>query len=238
MMSGMSERGEYPAGVPCWVEGLGPRPVQDFYAGVLGWTVDDGVARLGGRAVAGLRRDELAAWATFVKVESAAEAVTRAGGALLGPAGGVAVLQDAGGAVIGVRESGGAERDNVRGAWTMSSLHTRDPGGAIAWYARVFGWEAEALGPLTVFRLAGYAGEGSAMLPPDAVAVMAPPDPNVPTHWSVGFQVADADAAAASAAALGGSVLMGPLDVPGFRSAVLLDPNGAAFTVNAVTAAE
>jgi predicted enzyme related to lactoylglutathione lyase len=87
-----------------------------------------------------------------------------------------------------------------------------------------------------VFRLAGYAGVGGALLPPDAVAVMAPPDPNVPTHWSVGFTVADADAAAATAASRGGSVLMGPLDVPGLRSALLLDPNGAAFTVNAVTA--
>jgi uncharacterized protein len=233
----MSERGEYPAGVPCWVEGLGPRPVQDFYAGVFGWAFDEtGVASLGGRTVAGLRRHEMAAWATFVKVDSAAEAVTRAGGALRDAAGGVAVLQDPAGAVIGVRERGGAEVVNEPGAWTMSSLHTSDPGGAIAWYARVFGWEAEALGPLTVFRLLGYAGEGGAMLPPDAVAVMAPPDPNVPTHWSVGFQVEDADAAAARAGALGGSVLMGPVDVPGLRSAVLLDPNGAAFTVNEVTA--
>jgi predicted enzyme related to lactoylglutathione lyase len=231
----MSERAEYPAGVPCWVEGLGPRPVESFYTGVFGWTFDE-VARLDGRAVAGLRRHDFPAWATFVRVESAAEAVTRAGGALREAADGVAVLRDPAGAVIGVRESGGAEVVNEPGAWTMSSLHTSDPGGAIAWYGRVFGWEAETLGPLTVFRLLGYAGDERPMLPSDAVAVMAPPDPNVPTHWSVGFQVADADAAAAAATSLGGSVLMGPVDVPGFRSAVLLDPNGAAFTVNEVTA--
>src|SRR4051812_18128100 len=153
-MPRMSERGEYPAGVPCWVEGLGPRPVDDFYAGVFGWTVDGaGVARVAGLTVAALRRSELAAWATFGKGDSGAEAVARAGGALLGPADGVAVLQDPAGAVIGVRESGGAQLVNEPGAWTMSSLHTVDTGGAIAWYARVFGWEAEPLGPLIVFRL-------------------------------------------------------------------------------------
>ena len=232
----MSERGDYPAGVPCWVEALCPNAVEAFYAGVFGWTFDDaGVARLDGRPVAGLRVNDLAAWATYVRVVSVAEAVERVGGALLGPADGVAVLQDPAGAAIGVRESAGAELVNEPGAWTMSSLHTTDTDGAIAWYGRVFGWQAEPLGPLTVFRLPGYAGEPGQMIPPDTFAVMAPPDPDIPTHWSVGFRVTDADATAARARELGGSVLMGPVEVPGLRSAVLLDPNGAAFTVNAVT---
>jgi uncharacterized protein len=62
--------------------------------------------------------------------------------------------------------------------------------------------------------------------------VMAPPDPQVPPHWNVNFRVADADAIAAHATALGGSVVMGPMDTPGFRSAVISDPQGAVFSVS------
>jgi uncharacterized protein len=71
----------------------------------------------------------------------------------------------------------------------------------------------------------------------DVVAVMAatgrePRGPAVPPHWNVNLAVDDADAIAARAADLGGNVLMGPVDTPGFRSAVLLDPQGAAFSVS------
>jgi predicted enzyme related to lactoylglutathione lyase len=53
-----------------------------------------------------------------------------------------------------------------------------------------------------------------------------------PRHWEVRFWIADADAAAEKAAAMGGSMVAGPYDVPGFRQAVLADPQGAAFTVS------
>jgi predicted enzyme related to lactoylglutathione lyase len=50
-------------------------------------------------------------------------------------------------------------------------------------------------------------------------------------HWAVHFQVTDADAAAARARELGGTVLHGPADVPGLgRLVVLQDPQGAAFS--------
>ena len=49
----------------------------------------------------------------------------------------------------------------------------------------------------------------------------------VPPHWSVNFAVRDADAIAEHAVALGGSLLMAPMDTPGFRSAVIGDPQGA-----------
>ncbi len=167
-------------------------------------------------------------WATYVRVDSVDETAERAGGTLPG----MPALQDPTGAVIAVHETACAETVNEPGAWIMSSLHTTDTTAAADWYSNVFGWNPAAFGPLTVFTLPGYhGGEEGQLIPRETVAIMAEPDPNVPTHWNVAFRVADADATAARATELGGSVMMGPMDTPGFRSAVLLDPNGAAFTI-------
>jgi predicted enzyme related to lactoylglutathione lyase len=51
-------------------------------------------------------------------------------------------------------------------------------------------------------------------------------------RWSVDFWIGDADRAAEKAAELGGDVAVPPFDAPGFRSAVLADPQGAAFSVS------
>jgi uncharacterized protein len=53
-----------------------------------------------------------------------------------------------------------------------------------------------------------------------------------PPQWGVDFWIADADAAAQGAAAMGGSVVASPFVVPGFRRAVSAGPQGAAFTVS------
>jgi predicted enzyme related to lactoylglutathione lyase len=66
----------------------------------------------------------------------------------------------------------------------------------------------------------------------DVVAAINPiPDdqPDTPPHWSVTFGVDDADAIAAKAAELGGSVIAPPFDAPWVRMTVLADPQGAAF---------
>jgi predicted enzyme related to lactoylglutathione lyase len=51
----------------------------------------------------------------------------------------------------------------------------------------------------------------------------------VPSHWLVYFGVDDVDASAKRVMELGGSVAAGPMDFPGGRLAVVLDPQGAAF---------
>ena len=61
---------------------------------------------------------------------------------------------------------------------------------------------------------------------------MKPASGQNPPRWSVDFWVRDADATARKAAGLGGSVVTEPYDVPGFRQAVLADPQGAEFTVS------
>ena len=59
----------------------------------------------------------------------------------------------------------------------------------------------------------------------------------VPAHWSVNFAVRDADATATAehAAALGGGIVMAPADTPGFRSAVISDPQGGIVAVSATS---
>jgi predicted enzyme related to lactoylglutathione lyase len=57
----------------------------------------------------------------------------------------------------------------------------------------------------------------------------------VPPHWSVNIRVEDADATAEQAASLGGHVIAPVLDPPGFRSAVLADPQGAVYSIGQLT---
>ena len=247
----MSERDEYPAGVPCWVDAMVPDPKADqaFYAGLFGWEfVERGayaVGRLAGRDVAGVGALELPSWNTYVRVdavEAAVERATAAGGTVLVgptdalPAGRLAVVSDPAGAAIGVwepAERAGAQVVNEPNTWTMSSLHVVDTAAAVAFYDALFGWQPEPFGPLTLFRLPGYVGgEEGQPVPRDVIAAMAPPDPNVPPHWNVNFRVADAAAIAASAAELGGSVLVEPFDTPGLRNAIVADPQGAVFSIS------
>jgi predicted enzyme related to lactoylglutathione lyase len=273
----MSERDQYPAGVPRWVETLQPQPQAaiDFYGPLFGWDLSEAqpmpggmpgdyfVARVDGRRVAGvgtlpdLGGPPMAAWNTYVgvdRVERSVDRVNAAGGhVLIGPLDGVpsgqlAVLADPTGAAISICEADARPRARLvsePGAWAMSSLHTTDVSSAAAFYEAVFGWQPQTVGapeaPLTLFRLPGYVGgEPGQPMPRDVVAAMAPasdPDaePAVPTHWNVNFQVADADAFARHASDLGATIILPPTDAPGFRNAVLMDPQGAAFSVSQPT---
>jgi uncharacterized protein len=241
----------YPPGTPCWVDTLQREPLAalDFYGPLFGWTFSDPgpggyvVARLDGRDVAGigaLPAEGPAIWATYVRVEDAgaeiAGATLLAGPLDAAPAGRLAVYADPTGAAFCVWEPGereGAQLVNEPNAWIMSSLHTPDPVAASAFYGAAFGWQAQPIGPLTLFRLPGYVGgHAQQTLPRDMVAVMAPPNPDVPPHWNVNFRIDDADAIAAKASELGGKVMMPPADGGGFRSAVISDPQGAVFSVS------
>jgi predicted enzyme related to lactoylglutathione lyase len=195
-----------------------------------------------------------AVWTTLVSVESAdgtASAVSEAGGSVIGepfdsPGGGrQAVLADPSGAVFCAwqpQERRGAQLVNEPGAWSMSRLNTRDLDAAKEFYGGVFGWETEGFemggAEISLWRLPGYeGGEPKQPVPRDVVGVMTQmstdqfPD-EVPPHWSVDFWIDDADAAAGKAGELGGNVIAPPFDIPGFRTAVLADPQGAAFSVS------
>jgi len=268
----MSEREQYPAGVPCWVEVLVPEPRKalEFYGSLFDWTFDGAgpmpddpaaeyfVASVRGREVAGVgslpTRDDPVppAWTTYVRVASADEAarsVVPAGGVVIAdafdvpPVGRMAVVADPGGAVFCLWEAGsreGAQIVNEPRAWAMSALQCagseRDV--FIDFYREMFGWEPEPFGPATLYRLPGYVGgEVRQPVPRDVVAVMTPSagdgnGPSAPAYWGVDFWVDDADAVAENATSMGGEVLVAPMDTPGFRNAVLTDPQGASFSVS------
>ncbi len=150
------------------------------------------VARVGGDDVAGVGTLPAQsagavppAWNTHVAVDSADEAAARAtaaGGSVLvkafdaPPAGRMAVIADPAGGVLTVWEAGdraGAARVNEPSAWAMSLLTTPDPDAAKAFYGELFGWEADAFGPVWLFRLPGYVGgEPAQPVPRDVIAAM------------------------------------------------------------------
>jgi predicted enzyme related to lactoylglutathione lyase len=253
----MSARDGYPHAVPCSVTCLAADipAAMDFYGDLFGWTFETDAAvsfasgRLHGREVAAIGSlseagpDVRAAWITNVCVESAAAAAAQApeaGGTLvagpmdMAPAGHLAVLADPAGAVICAWEAAarkGAEVVNEPGAWAMSVLQTPDDGAA-AFYGAMFGWETEAFGPVSLFRLPGYVGgEPEQPVPRDVVAAWQPRDEGA-AQWAVDFWVADADAAAATTERGGGSVLEPPAEAGPFRRAIVADPEGASFSVS------
>jgi uncharacterized protein len=171
-----------------------------------------------------------------------------------GDAGRMAVLADPSGASFSIMQAKGhrgAKLVNEPGTWNSSELHTRDPEGAKAFYGAVFGWTTRSVdlgnGDFTWFSLPGYgaylrehdpelgdrleedsAPEGFE----DAVAWFLPTDDDTPPHWSITFAVADADATAARATELGGTVVAPPFDAPYVRMTVIRDPQGAMFTAS------
>ena len=214
------------------------------------------VARLGGADVAAVgsqppEAPPTAMWNTYVCCDSAdatvAAALDAGGTALMEPfdvldAGRMALIADPSGATFcawEAKEQRGAQRVNETGAWAMSTLSTGDPDRAEAFYGAVFGWETESFGSgedtLTLFRVPGYAGgEPEQPVSREVVAAMrSPGDGSAPT-WSVDFWVGDVDRAAGKTEELGGRVLAGPFATPVGRTAVLADPQGAAFSVSRV----
>jgi uncharacterized protein len=165
------------------------------------------------------------------------------------------ICTDPAGAAFGLWQPGsirGAGSVNAPGAWNFSELNTDDVEDATRFYASVFGWEVSEvdMGAMkgTMVRMPGYGdfleriNPGTKQrhidfgAPPgftECVAWFLPLAEGATPHWSLTFSVADADAVAAKARELGGSVLVEPHDLPMVRSATIRDPAGAEFTANA-----
>ncbi|MBK5229892.1 MAG: VOC family protein [Thermoleophilia bacterium] len=252
----MPVRSEYKPGTPCWVSLSSPEiPVSaKFYEQLFGWrfVVAGDPAQTGGfgflmqqdHDVAGIgpvMDSAPSAWTTFISVTDAAqtaEAVKAAGGRVLFEpmqvldVGHMAVFADPAGAVFAVwqpltYQGAGIVSESV--SFTWNELTTRDIDGSKAFYAAVFGWRAEHMPMPSGMNYFRWMCDG------EQVAGMIEMDdkwpPAVPAHWMVYFAVADADATAAKAAELGGSVAVEPFDISVGREAVLTDPFGATFSV-------
>jgi predicted enzyme related to lactoylglutathione lyase len=141
----------------------------------------------------------------------------------------------------------GAQIVNEPGSVNFNGLHTRDAEAARRFYGAVFGWGTYSIGGAEMWTLPGYGDHLEERDPglrarnaefgaepgfEDVVASIDPigdDQPDVPAYWSVTFSTDDADALAARAEELGGTVLVPPVDVPWSRMTVIADPQGATF---------
>jgi len=115
------------------------------------------------------------------------------------------------------------------GDFSWFELYTPNPEGAWKFYETLFGWEktsAMDMGEMGVYQMFGRGGgipNGGIMKPP----------PGAPAAWMPYAMVKDAKSAAATATAIGGKIVNGPMEVPGGDwIAVGMDPQGAMFAVH------
>lgn len=251
----MTEKTSYAPGTPCWMDLSTPdvEAAERFYGPLFGWEIPElpnsaqmggyRRAKLGGRDVAGvyplMQEGQHPAWATYFSVEDAAATaavITANGGStIVEPMdigmGHMAAFADPTGAVFGLWQPTafhGAEVFGDPGTVCWNELGTRDVGSSRGFYQAVFGWGAEEQpmgesSTYTVWKLGEKAIGGMV----DIAAIGLPAE--VPPHWLVYFNVADADAAARQVEAGGGEIRNGPMDSPYGRLAVAADPFGAVF---------
>jgi hypothetical protein len=169
-------------------------------------------------------------------------------------AGRMAMFADPEGAAIAVwqpKRHRGALAVNEHGGVNFNDLHTRDVERAKEFYGAVFGWETLTLGPgAEMWAMPAY-GDFLEMLNPGMRAQMAemgapsgfenvvasivpidPADTTTPAYWGITFGVDDADAVAAAAEQLGGTVVSPPTDLPWVRTTTIADPQGATFVAS------
>jgi predicted enzyme related to lactoylglutathione lyase len=249
----MSERTSYEPGTPSWVDLATPDPAaaKEFYGALFGWEAADAgpPEETGGYAMFTLRGKNVAGvvqlmspqqppmWSTYVSTDDADAVVARAkdagGQPIVEPmditdVGRMAYVMHPAAGAIGVwqpQRHKGADLVNEPGAFTWSTLHTRDQDGAAGFYEAVFGWTLQDFGGTLVFN-AGERGVANMLdMPPGT------PD-QVPPFWMTIFATADTDATAAQAKERGGQVVAEPFDIPDVgRYAVIADPQGVAFGV-------
>ncbi|WP_432250653.1 VOC family protein [Streptomyces sanyensis] len=253
-------------GTPVWADATFPdlQAAKDFYGRVLGWTFGEPAPEYGGytqayadgRAVAALAppmegQDTAAPplWTLYLAspdVAATAEDIRRNGGHLVldpmkvGEFGSMCLATDPGGALFGVWQPGthqGFEAREIPGAYAWAEVFTRTPEQSDAFFTGVFGFTRRAMrDPQIDFAVYGP-GEGDPVL---GRMTMGEGDfpPEVPSYVQVYFAVPDCDAAVAAAEEAGGRMVFGPLTTPFGRFAALLDPQGAAFAVIDLAAAD
>lgn len=244
----MTVRTAVPEGAPIWIDlSTSDQPAScAFYSALLGWDAEDPDPELGGYlnftaggervagcvpAMPGAPTDTWSVHLAAADAERTAEAAVAAGGTVHVPAmevrdlGRMAVVADPGGAVVGLWQPG-----THRGLLTLAEpgragwfeLATRDYAATLAFVTDVFGRQTESVSDTPGMRYSVASLDGE-----QVAGVLDAPD--AAPHWTVYFQVADADDAAGRVGALGGTVVEAPVDTPYGRMGRFLDPTGATF---------
>ena len=239
---------------PAWVElsTSDPAAARDFYTRLFDWRIevsDDpqyggyGMARVSAADAAGIAPKQSpeapTAWGLYIGVndiDDAAKRVEAAGGTIIAPPfevgdqGRMAVLKDPSGAFVSLWK-GNQMRDFATGvpnAYGWAELNARGVAGAIPFYRDVFGWTSresemgDGQPPYNELLLDGEpvagAWEMNAAIPAE-----------VPSYWQVYFMADDVDTAFRKALDLGATEMVAPMDFPGGRFAIVVDPQGASF---------
>jgi uncharacterized protein len=253
----MGERTVYIAGSFSWTDlaTTDQDAAKAFYMQLFGWEAEDmpagegivySMMQLAGKYVAAIapqpeqQRDAGVppTWQSYITVESADEALARAGelggtvhaGAFdVFDAGRMGVVQDPQGAYFLVwqpKRHIGAGLVNAPGALTWNELATTDLEAAAQFYGDLFSWSTEPIGEegmpyLMITRTDSEQNGGMRPVMP----------PGTPPHWLVYFGTENADASVRRVGELGGSTLVGPIDIAQGRIAVVQDPQGGVFAL-------
>ena len=251
-----------PQGTPIWYELLTPDPdaSKRFYDDVIGWTIearpsgemDYRMIDTGDGLVGGVMRltDDMRqggarpTWLFYIgvyDVDATVDAIKSAGGAIHMPAwdipdvGRMALVADPQGlpfyVMRGASDDSSAAWDRTgMGKCNWNELNTPDQAAAHDFYATVFGWRYPDRMPMGemgdyVFVEAGGQTIGGTM-PHRA--------DGPPPGWLFYFRAPDIDAAANKVRRGGGTVHMGPHEVPGGDKVIVAgDPHGVLFGVAA-----
>ena len=243
-----------------WHELMVPNPgsAPSFYKSVTGWNTEqfqggmDYTMWLNGQApVGGLMPlpKELADvgvpahWLHYVGVNDVDETSAKAeqlGGKVNVPptdipnVGRFAVIADPQGAVFAIytssQENGPGGEPQI-GEFSWHELGTSNREEAFQFYSQLFGWKETSsmdMGDGETYQMFGL-DDG---VPIGGVYKLTKQLADAPPNWMGYVRVADVDPAIDAVKQGGGQVLNGPMDIPGGRIAVFMDPQGAAFAAH------
>jgi predicted enzyme related to lactoylglutathione lyase len=227
----------------------------DFYKSLFGWTVetmkmggefgDYHILKQGDEGVAGAMKSPPGApsyWLTYVGSEDPDKSIAQIkelGGKVMVPPTDVpgmvrfSIAVDPQGAVFGVLKSLGADADKPPyegpprlGHFVWDELYVKDPAAAATFYGKIFGWSGKT-GKDDPMQYWHWQSAGK-----DIGGMMALPAPEVPPHWLGYLAVSDVDASTAKVTSLGGSIIMGAMEIDKVgKFSIAKDPSGAAFAL-------
>ena len=234
------------------------KAAEKFYSAVVGWkAIDSGAPgqqytlfNVGDRGIAGMlaitpdmaKHGARPGWLGYIAADDVDQAVAR-----LKQEGGkvhiepqdvpgiirFAMVADPQGAVFyiakGLLPNPPPPLDNsMPGTVGWNELMASDGQAAFAFYSKMFGWtkgETHDMGPMGIYQLFAAGGQaiGGMMTKPAALPV---------PFWGFYFNVPAIDAGTERIKASGGTILNGPMQVPGGQWVVqAMDPQGAAFNL-------